>query len=88
MCWHGLSASKGWPVHESVSGRLPGRGLGIDAHRFEASPSVQARYDLEYAHASICSPEVLCLFTDEFDWQDLHNDFVPGARAACVVHPC
>ena len=38
----------------------------------------QARYDLEYAHACVCSPEALCLFTDEFDWQDLHNDFVPG----------
>ena len=22
--------------------------------------------------------QVLCLFTDEFDWQDFHADFVPG----------
>jgi len=61
------------------------RGLQIDVHRFEASPHVQARYDLEYAHVSICSPEVLCLFTDEFDWQDLHNDFVPGVMYSEIL---
>ncbi|KAJ1464142.1 hypothetical protein T484DRAFT_1870811, partial [Baffinella frigidus] len=50
----------------------------FEVSRFDANSTIQARYDLEYAHACVCSPEALCLFTDEFDWQDLHNDFVPG----------
>uniref|UniRef100_A0A7S4KCD1 Translation initiation factor eIF2B subunit epsilon n=2 Tax=Guillardia theta TaxID=55529 RepID=A0A7S4KCD1_GUITH len=54
------------------------KGFQIDSTRFEAHPTVSVRYDLEYAHAAICSPEVLCLFTDEFDWQDLHTDYIPG----------
>lgn len=36
------------------------------------------RYDLMDCHIDICSPDVLPLFTDNFDYQDLRSDFVCG----------
>jgi translation initiation factor eIF-2B subunit epsilon len=37
-----------------------------------ASQGIQLRYDLMDSHISICTPEVLMLFTDNFDWQVTH----------------
>eukprot|EP00983_Pelagomonas_calceolata_P100058 1158527-Pelagomonas_calceolata.AAC.12 len=37
---------------------------------------------------SICAPEVLMLFSDNFDYQSLKPDFITGVRAerdVCVV---
>jgi translation initiation factor eIF-2B subunit epsilon len=34
--------------------------------------------DLDDCYIDICSPEVLMLFTDNFDYQHLRRDFVKG----------
>ena len=41
---------------------------------------VQVRYDLMDCHVCVCSPEVLLRFVDEFDYQDIREDFVKGAQ--------
>jgi translation initiation factor eIF-2B subunit epsilon len=49
------------------------------AHRsFADRTSVQFRYDLIDCHIDICAPIVLFLFTDNFDYQDLRQDFIRG----------
>ena len=53
-------------------------GCGMDVAMLSQHSAVQVLYDRQYTHVCICSPEALCLFTDEFDWQDFHSDFVPG----------
>ncbi len=45
----------------------------------------QVRYDVDYADVCVCSPEVLCLFTDEFDWLDFHTFFVPGVLTSEIL---
>jgi translation initiation factor eIF-2B subunit epsilon len=45
---------------------------------FKAHPNVQMRFDLIDCHLNICSPELLHLFTENFDYQDLRKDFVRG----------
>lgn len=41
-------------------------------------PSVCMCTDLQDCYVDICSPEVLVLFTDNFDYQQLRRDFVKG----------
>lgn len=38
----------------------------------------QVRTDLIDTNISICSPEVLLMFSDNFDYQSLKRDFVAG----------
>eukprot|EP00041_Stephanoeca_diplocostata_P024277 m.609939 g.609939 ORF g.609939 m.609939 type:complete len:763 (+) comp22493_c0_seq2:199-2487(+) len=44
---------------------------------FASSTNVDMRYDLMDCHISLCSPEVLMRFTDEFDYQTM-ADFIEG----------
>lgn len=46
---------------------------------------MQFRYDLMDPHISICSPEVLMLFSDNFDYQDISNDFVKGVLGSEIL---
>lgn len=39
---------------------------------------LQVRSDLMDSHISICAPEVLMLFSDNFDYQNVKRDFVTG----------
>lgn len=39
---------------------------------------VQVRSDLLDTHVAVCSPEVLMMFSDNFDYQSLRRDFVVG----------
>jgi translation initiation factor eIF-2B subunit epsilon len=60
--------------------------IGPDnVHRFEAHSKIQFRYDVEWSGICVCSPEALCLFTDEFDWQDWHKDFIPGVLQSEIL---
>ena len=52
--------------------------LSLDASLFSEHPSVRVRTDLQDCHVDICAPEVLMLFTDNFDYQHLRRDFVCG----------
>ncbi|KYQ96662.1 bacterial transferase hexapeptide repeat-containing protein [Tieghemostelium lacteum] len=44
---------------------------------FSKHQQVQLRYDLIDCHIDICSPEVLALFHDNFDFLDIRKDFIP-----------
>ena len=40
----------------------------------------QVRSDLIDSQISICAPEVLMLFSDNFDYQNVKKDFVSGVK--------
>eukprot|EP00878_Enallax_costatus_P018338 GHUV01019301.1.p1 GENE.GHUV01019301.1~~GHUV01019301.1.p1 ORF type:complete len:732 (+),score=248.43 GHUV01019301.1:153-2348(+) len=50
----------------------------LDASFWSERDCVQVRYDLLDTHIAICSPEVLMMFSDNFDYQTLKKDFVVG----------
>ena len=52
--------------------------LSLDASLFSDHPSIKISTDLLDCHVDICAPEVLYLFTDNFDYQNLRRDFVVG----------
>jgi translation initiation factor eIF-2B subunit epsilon len=56
--------------------RLPP--LALDASLFSDHPRLRVRSDLGDCHVDICAPEVLLLFTDNFDYQHLRRDFLVG----------
>lgn len=53
---------------ERFEGRRPGA-VSIDAHVFGERDVVTLRNDLLDCHIYICAPEVLLLFSDNFDYQ-------------------
>lgn len=53
-------------------------GLHLDTHLFSERDALQVRTDLMDCHLYICSPEVLMLFSDNFDYQNVARDFVSG----------
>ncbi|CAK0779954.1 hypothetical protein CVIRNUC_004898 [Coccomyxa viridis] len=50
----------------------------IDAHFWGEADEVEVRADLADTHIYICAPEVLMLFSDNFDYQNVQRDFVLG----------
>ena len=52
--------------------------VALDASLFSDHTNVQVRTDLQDCHVDICAPELLYLFTDNFDYQQLRRDFVVG----------
>ncbi|PAN08511.2 hypothetical protein PAHAL_1G441300 [Panicum hallii] len=50
----------------------------IDKDILTNNPSLQLHNDMEDCYIDICSPEVLSLFTDNFDYQHLRRHFVKG----------
>ncbi|KAL6912281.1 hypothetical protein ACP4OV_001086 [Aristida adscensionis] len=50
----------------------------VDKDILANNPSLQLHNDLEDCYIDICSPEVLSLFTDNFDYQNLRRHFVKG----------
>eukprot|EP00742_Colponemidia_sp_Colp-10_P005517 GILJ01005895.1.p1 GENE.GILJ01005895.1~~GILJ01005895.1.p1 ORF type:complete len:689 (-),score=134.44 GILJ01005895.1:248-2314(-) len=53
-------------------------GMSIQAERFENRTDLSFRYDLIDCHIDICGIEVIQLFTDNFDYQDMRDDFIKG----------
>ena len=51
--------------------------FAFSSHIFASSTNVDLRYDLIDCHISLCSPEVLMRFTDEFDYQTM-ADLIQG----------
>mmetsp|Transcript_6093 Transcript_6093/g.22353 ORF Transcript_6093/g.22353 Transcript_6093/m.22353 type:complete len:781 (-) Transcript_6093:399-2741(-) len=52
--------------------------MGLDPTAMQGRKAVQVRGDLMDCHIDICAPEVLYLFTDNFDYQHIRQDFVCG----------
>lgn len=50
----------------------------IDKDILTNNPTLQLHNDMEDCYIDICSPEVLSLFTDNFDYQHLRRHFVKG----------
>jgi translation initiation factor eIF-2B subunit epsilon len=57
----------------------PSAALRLDcAALFSERDAVAVRTDLVDTGVAVCAPEVLMLFTDNFDYQSLRRDLVPG----------
>ena len=52
--------------------------INLDVSVFDGRRSVSVRTDLIDTGIYICSPEVLMLFSDNFDYQNVRKDFVTG----------
>lgn len=52
--------------------------ITIDKDILTNNPTLQLHNDMEDCYIDICSPEVLSLFTDNFDYQHLRRHFVKG----------
>jgi len=50
----------------------------LHSEMFTRHPCVQYRYDLYDTHIMICTPSVLLLNQDNFDYQSIRRDFIPG----------
>lgn len=50
--------------------------LQLPADTLTEHPRVACRYDLLDTHIDVCSPEVLIHFNDNYDYQDIRNDYV------------
>lgn len=46
---------------------------------------VNIRSDIMDTHIYICTPEVLMLFTDNFDYQEMRKDFVRGVLGSEIL---
>ena len=65
------------PHSKQVVGMELGAGaVSVDGAVLEGRESICVRTDLQDCHVDICAPEVLYLFTDNFDFQHLRRDFV------------
>eukprot|EP01134_Creolimax_fragrantissima_P003976 CFRG3976T1 len=51
--------------------------IGVSTEVFDSTPSLTVRSDLVDPHVYVCSPLVLELFCDNFDYQDM-GDFIRG----------
>lgn len=70
-----------WGVHLCVRLRVYVRmcaPLDRNAHTHARARGPQVRTDLMDTHIAICAPEVLMLFSDNFDYQSVKPDFVTG----------
>lgn len=54
------------------------RRVNIPREKLEGRTNVEIRNDLIDCGIDVCAFEVLSLFQDEFDWQDVRLNFVPG----------
>ncbi|KAK9823996.1 hypothetical protein WJX72_006873 [[Myrmecia] bisecta] len=54
------------------------KAVPVDAHYFGERDVIQLRSDLIDCHIYVCAPEVLMLFSDNFDYQNIRRDFVIG----------
>ena len=58
--------------------RQPGVQVDLDTAFFSERDSVHVHSDLIDAGIYICAPEVLVLFSDNFDFQHVQRDFIRG----------
>ncbi|KAL2622317.1 hypothetical protein R1flu_002522 [Riccia fluitans] len=63
---------------ESTKQQTLARQVVLERSLLSHRPAVQLCSDVQDCHIDICSPEVLLLFTDNFDYQHLRRDFVKG----------
>lgn len=64
--------------YQEADGARGGSTFKVDASFFSERDNVMVRTDLMDTHIAICAPEVLMLFSDNFDYQSIRRDFVAG----------
>ena len=52
--------------------------MRVPTAHLQETDRLQVRKDLYDTHIDICTPELLVLLQDNFDWQDLRRDLLPG----------
>eukprot|EP00026_Physarum_polycephalum_P004385 Phypoly_transcript_04403.p1 GENE.Phypoly_transcript_04403~~Phypoly_transcript_04403.p1 ORF type:complete len:529 (+),score=70.14 Phypoly_transcript_04403:24-1610(+) len=57
----------------------------VGSEVFAEHSEVDLRYDLIDCHIDICAPEVLFIFTDNFDYQDIRKDFIKGLMSSEIL---
>ncbi|KAJ8325720.1 translation initiation factor eIF-2B epsilon subunit, GEF [Batrachochytrium dendrobatidis] len=66
-------------VHYETFGKFPvKRKIKLNPSLFKAHSELSVRNDLIDPQIDICSIEVLALFTENFDYQDIRKDFLKG----------
>jgi len=58
----------------------------IQRELFKETSEIELRYDLIDCRIDICAPDVITLFHDEFDWQDLRQDFILGILESEILN--
>jgi translation initiation factor eIF-2B subunit epsilon len=71
--------------YEPVDSEERTRRVRLDAARLAGHPEVSIRYDLMDCQIDICSLNVLALFTENFDYQDMRKDFVRGVLQSDIL---
>lgn len=64
--------------YESMPDFPPRKKTGINVGLLNKHSSIQIRADLIDCQIDICSPEVPILFTENFDYQDIRQEFLRG----------
>lgn len=64
--------------YEPIESESQKWGAKLDAALLEGHRAIDIRYDLIDCQIDICSLNVLALFTENFDYQDMRKDFVRG----------
>lgn len=64
--------------HSSNLQRGCSRNVVLDRSIYTERQSIRLCNDLQDCYIDICSPEVLLLFTDNFDYQQIRRDFLKG----------
>lgn len=59
--------------------------VSFDIEAFEGHPELTVRHDLMDCQIDICSLNVLALFTENFDYQDMRRDFVRGVLTSDIL---
>jgi translation initiation factor eIF-2B subunit epsilon len=60
------------------SNKVAKENVECDFSLFKDHPTVSFRYDLMDSFIDVCSPKVLKVFTEEFDYRDIREDFLSG----------
>ena len=59
--------------------------IPLPTEAFKKHTDISMHYDLIDCSLDICSPEVLSLFTENFDYQDLRKDFIRGILTSEII---
>ncbi|KAJ1973973.1 translation initiation factor eIF-2B epsilon subunit, GEF, partial [Dimargaris verticillata] len=76
QCVHFVPSRQGLTTAKSIS---------LSVELLAKHPELELRYDLMDCQIDICSVEVPALFTENFDYQDIRRDFVPGILGSEVL---
>ena len=72
-------------AYEQMCSERPSAHTSFDIETFCRVAQVDVRYDCLDCQIDICSPDVLALFTENFDYQNSRQDFVRGVLSSEIL---